>query len=135
MSDVRVLVVDDSKTTRRMLRTMLEPLGFEVVEAEDGSKAIARLEEGFDFALALLDWDMPGLSGLELLSTIRRRPQWRSLPVVMVTSHADRAHLSEALTHGADEYLMKPFTRDVLVEKLEMLGIDLQAADPPAGDA
>ena len=120
----KVLVVDDSKTIRMILRRILKEIGFEVCEAENGVEALKVIAvENDAVSLILADWNMPEMNGLELLRTVRKRPELRPVKVVMVTTEAEMTHMTAALQEGADEYVMKPFTKDILVEKLEMIGI------------
>ncbi len=120
----RALVVDDSRATRRILGRMLAEIGFAVTEAENGKEALATLtadEQPFD--LALVDWNMPEVDGIELVKAIRADAAFDGLKVLMVTTEADIDHMMIALDAGADEYAMKPFTAAVIREKLALLGI------------
>jgi two-component system chemotaxis response regulator CheY len=120
----KALVVDDSRAVRLILSRILKDLGFEVREAANGKEALAVIEaEKGTFSLVLADWNMPELNGLELLKQLRQKPELASLVVVMVTTETELDQMSAALEAGANEYVMKPFTRDILVEKLEMVGI------------
>jgi two-component system, chemotaxis family, chemotaxis protein CheY len=121
---VRALVIDDSKAIRIILRRLLAELGFEVVEAADGREALQRLgasESPFD--LALVDWNMPEMNGLEFVREVRGRQGHQDLTMVMVTTETEAGQVVRALAAGANEYIMKPFSRDVLVDKLSMLGL------------
>ncbi|HXE57022.1 MAG TPA: response regulator [Gemmatimonadales bacterium] len=121
---MRALVVDDSRAMRAMVGRMVRELGFEVSEAGDGREALARLAAAGPFALALVDWNMPGMDGYELVRAIRANPAYRGLRLVMVTSQTGTDHVARALAAGADEYLMKPFTREAMHEKLALIGFD-----------
>ena len=121
---MRALVIDDSKAIRIILRRLLAELGFEVVEAADGREALQRLaasESPFD--LALVDWNMPEMNGLEFVREVRGRQGHEDLTMVMVTTETEAGQVVRALAAGANEYIMKPFSRDVLVDKLSMLGL------------
>ena len=121
---VKALVVDDSRAVRMILSRILKDLGFEVREAANGKEALVVIEaEKGAFSLVLADWNMPELNGLELLKQLRQKPELASLVIVMVTTETEMDQMSAALEAGANEYVMKPFTRDILVEKLEMVGI------------
>jgi two-component system, chemotaxis family, chemotaxis protein CheY len=121
---VRALVIDDSKAIRIILRKLLDELGFEVVEAADGVQALERLGEAVSpFDLALVDWNMPEMNGLEFVRAVRGRGGHEHLTVVMVTTETEATQVVRALAAGANEYIMKPFSRDVLVDKLSMLGL------------
>lgn len=120
------LVVDDSSAMRRILRNTLLGLGFDVREAENGREALALLaKEETPISLCLVDWNMPEMDGLELLKRLRNTPEFGAMVVIMVTSDTELAHIAQALEAGANEYVMKPFTRDILVGKLELAGVQL----------
>jgi two-component system chemotaxis response regulator CheY len=120
------LVVDDSRAMRMILRKTLEGLGFEVREAGNGKEALAVLaSEKKPVSLSLVDWKMPEMDGFELLRRVRDVPEFGSMVIVMVTAETELEHIAEALEAGANEYVMKPFTKDILVGKLELAGIHL----------
>lgn len=120
----RVLVVDDSKTIRTILRRNLIELGYEVCEAGNGREALQVIEaEKAVVTLVLADWNMPEMDGFELLKQLRRDSAFSSVKVVMVTTETEIQHMMSALEAGANEYIMKPFTKDILREKLELVGI------------
>ncbi len=121
---MRALVVDDSTATRAVIGRIMRSLGFEVVEACDGQEALSQLEQGGTPQVALVDWNMPRMDGVAFLRTVRRNDAWKAVPVMMVTAESEGALVVKALEAGADGYLMKPVTRDRLVEKLDLLGID-----------
>lgn len=123
MSDknLRFLVVDDFATMRRIVRNLLQDLGYKhIEEAEDGQDALNKLRTGeFDFVVS--DWNMPNLDGLELLKTIRVDPEMAKLPVLMVTAEAKRENIIAAAQAGANGYIVKPFTAATLEEKLSKI--------------
>ena len=120
----KALIVDDSKTIRMVLRKILRELGYEVCEAVDGKDALHVIEaEKATVSLVLTDWNMPEMNGLDLVRNLRQDPQLASLKVIMVTTETEVDHIVSALEAGADEYVMKPFTKDILREKLEQVGI------------
>ncbi len=107
-----------------ILARSLRDLGYEVREAENGRKALEVIEiEKASLKLVLADWNMPEVNGLELLKQLRSDPALSSLVVVMVTTETDLNQMVAALEAGANEYVMKPFTRDILMEKLELVGV------------
>ena len=116
------LVVDDSKVIRKVARHMLETLDFAVIEAADGSEALARCRENTP-DVVLLDWNMPVMSGMEFLVALRRAGLDRRPKVVFCTTESGLAHIRAAIEAGADEYVMKPFDRDTLQSKLEQVGV------------
>lgn len=116
---MRVLIVDDFSTMRRIIKNLLSDLGFNnSVEAEDGHSALAVLRQDDAVELVVTDWNMPGMSGIELLRAIRADPQFRTLPVLMVTAEAKREQIIEAAQAGVNGYIIKPFTAQTLEEKL-----------------
>jgi two-component system chemotaxis response regulator CheY len=120
----KALVVDDSRAVRMILGKTLKELGFEVREAANGREALEVIEvEKTAVTLVLADWNMPEIDGLELLKRLRQKPELSSLVIVMVTTETELSQMTAALEAGANEYIMKPFTRDILVEKLELVGV------------
>ncbi len=119
------LVVDDSKAVRMILAKTLRELGYEVREAGNGKEALDLLEnEKLRVALVLADWNMPEMNGLELLKRLREKPEMASTAIVMVTTETEVDQMSAALEAGANEYIMKPFTKEILVQKLQMAGVN-----------
>ena len=123
MSDpkTRFLVVDDFSTMRRIVRNLLKELGFaNLVEAEDGAVALQKLKSSpFDFVVT--DWNMPNMDGLTLLQNIRRTPELKHLPVLMITAEAKKENIIAAAQAGASGYVVKPFTAATLAEKLDKI--------------
>jgi two-component system chemotaxis response regulator CheY len=120
----KALVVDDSKTIRIIIKRILTELGYEACEAGNGLEALKVLEaEGAAIQFVLADWNMPEMNGLELVKAIRSSPTRSSLKVIMVTTETEMDQMTAALEAGANEYVMKPFTKDILMEKLELVGI------------
>lgn len=120
----KALVVDDSRAIRMVLARTLRDIGYEVREASNGREALDVIEvEKNAVTLVLADWNMPDINGLDLLKRLRQIPEHGSLIVVMVTSETDVEKMTTALEAGANEYVMKPFTKDILIEKLQLAGI------------
>ena len=118
---VRVLVVDDFPTMRRIVRNLLRQLGFENVdEAENGEDALKKLRSA-EYGLVVSDWNMPVMEGIELLKNVRSDPQLKDIPFLMVTAEAEKEKVIEAIKAGVDNYIVKPFTGEVLKEKLEKI--------------
>ena len=117
-SDMKFLVVDDFATIRRIVKGVINELGFtNVTEADDGSTALPLLRDGnFDFLIT--DWNMPGMPGLDLLKAVRANPKLAKLPVLMVTAEAKREQIIAAAQAGVSGYIIKPFTAEVLKKKL-----------------
>lgn len=115
----KILVVDDFSTMRRFIRNILDQLGYrEVEEADDGDSALAKLR-GTRFDLVIADWNMPRMNGLDLVKAIRADEGLKSIPVLMVTAEASRENIIEAVKSGVSGYVVKPFSSDVLKEKIE----------------
>lgn len=131
---MHALIIDDSKTMRLIVGKILKQLGFEVSEAVHGLDALKQLEAGAKPDLALVDWNMPEMGGLEFVRAVRAKPEFADLQMVMVTSESDMHYVTQALENGANEYVMKPFTKETIQIKLEMLGFEMTNASqlPPA---
>ena len=120
---MKALVIDDSRAMRMVLKRFVTKLGFEVSEAGDGRAALDQIEAGNLPDVALIDWNMPIMNGLEFVSAVRARPDARNVALLMVTTESERSQIVRALAAGAHEYLIKPFTEDALYSKLELLGV------------
>ncbi len=119
---MKILVVDDFSTMRRIVKNILKQQGFErMVEAEDGQQAYNKLtsEGGFQFVVS--DWNMPNMDGLDLLKKVRSNPELKDLPFLMVTAEAEKHKVIEAIKAGVSNYVVKPFTAEVLKEKLDKI--------------
>jgi two-component system chemotaxis response regulator CheY len=116
---MKILIVDDFSTMRRIIKNLLRDLGFtNTSEADDGITALLQ-SGGFDFLVT--DWNMPGMSGIDLLRQVRADDRLKSLPVLMVTAEAKREQIIEAAQAGVNGYVVKPFTAQVLKEKIEKI--------------
>lgn len=120
---MKALVIDDSRTMRRIVSSVLKDLGYETVEAADGQEALDALEVGDEFQLACIDWNMPVMDGLTFVTRVRDNRAWRGITLMMVTTESEHGQIVRALAAGAHEYLIKPFTPDALRDKLELLGL------------
>lgn len=117
--NIKILIVDDFSTMRRIIKNLLRDLGFtNTFEADDGNTALPMLKEG-DFEFVVTDWNMPIMQGIDLLKEIRKDPQLKHLPVLMVTAEAKRDQIIEAAQAGVNGYIVKPFTAGTLKEKLD----------------
>ncbi len=125
---MRILVVDDFSTMRRIVKNLLNELGFtNITEADDGQTALPILEKGgIDFLVT--DWNMPGMPGIDLLKKVRANESLRDLPVLMVTAEAKREQIMEAAQAGVNGYVVKPFTADTLKEKVDKVFERLEGA-------
>jgi two-component system chemotaxis response regulator CheY len=117
------LVVDDSRAMRMVLRRIVSSLGFDVVEAGNGQEALDAVDAGPIPDIALVDWNMPVMDGLEFVTTVRSRPELRGVTLMMVTTESEHGQIVRALAAGAHEYIIKPFTPDAIAEKLALLGL------------
>ncbi len=117
--NMKVLIVDDFATMRKIIRGIMKKLGFaNIEEADDGSTALPKLKsDSFDFVVS--DWNMPTMNGLELLTAIRSDDDLKELPFLMVTAEAKKENIVAAIKEGASNYIVKPFTEEILQKKLE----------------
>ena len=120
---MQALVVDDSRAMRTILGKIVTSLGFEVITAVHGKDALDQLTAGARPELMLLDWNMPEMNGYELLQHVRRDPAHATTKISMVTTETEMTQVQNALAAGANEYVMKPFTNDVVLDKLRLLGL------------
>ncbi|RLA17567.1 MAG: chemotaxis protein CheY [Gammaproteobacteria bacterium] len=118
---MKILVVDDFSTMRRIIKNLLRELGFNNIdEADDGQTALPKLQAGgIDFLVT--DWNMPGMTGIDLLKAVRADPALANLPVLLVTAEAKREQIVEAAQAGVNGYVIKPFTAQTLAEKIEKI--------------
>ncbi len=125
--NMKILVVDDFSTMRRIVRNLLKELGFtNVHEAEDGVEALNKLRGDKNFDFVVSDWNMPNMTGIELLKIMRADAALKHLPLLMVTAEAKRENIIEAAQAGASGYVVKPFTAATLDEKLKKIFLTMQ---------
>jgi two-component system, chemotaxis family, chemotaxis protein CheY len=120
---MKALVVDDSRPIRRIEGDILRDLGFETIEASNGLQALQCLQGSALPDVILVDWNMPEMNGLEFIRAVRAESRFKNVVVLMVTTETETDQMLRALSAGADEYLMKPFQREGLVDKLRLLGV------------
>jgi len=121
---MRAMVIDDSRAMRLILKRIAGQLGFEVSEAANGREAMDLLAaDDSPPDLALVDWNMPEMNGLEFVTAVRADPKYRAMTLMMVTTEGEQSQIVRALAAGAHEYVIKPFTPDAIVEKLALLGL------------
>lgn len=126
---MKAMVVDDSRAMRLILTRTLSELGFEVSQAASGNEALTLLPtQGDQLSLILVDWNMPGISGLDFVRQVRCDPAMASVVLVMVTTETEIEQMVTALEAGANEYVMKPFTKEIITDKLRLLGLAEQVA-------
>lgn len=118
---MKILIVDDFSTMRRIIKNLLRDLGFNnTQDADDGTTALPLLKSG-DFDFLVTDWNMPGMTGIDLLKAVRADPKLQSLPVLMVTAEQKREQIIEAAQAGVNGYIVKPFTAVTLKEKIDKI--------------
>ena len=120
---MRALVIDDSRAVRIIIGKILREIGMEVLEAGNGLEALKQMERNPGIDLMLVDWNMPQMNGFDFLRTVRSQRAYDAVRILMVTSEARGEQVTQALNAGANEYLMKPFNKDVLVAKLNLLDV------------
>jgi two-component system, chemotaxis family, chemotaxis protein CheY len=122
---MKLLTIDDSKTIRRIIKGVGATLGYEVLEAEHGLAAMKILQtEADNIGLIMLDWNMPGMNGLEVLKTIKAAEAWKHIPVMMVTTEGEKDYIIQAIREGAIQYVTKPFSQDDLAGRImEAMGM------------
>ena len=120
---MNVLVIEDSSTIRKILKHLLGKMGFSVIEACNGLEGLARLKEMSETSFVLVDWNMPEMSGIDFVRQVRSQHVYDALPLIMVTTNTEMEHITLALDAGANEYIMKPFSLDMVREKLELMGL------------
>lgn len=124
---MHVMIIDDSRAMRRILRQIVEPQGWQITEAGNGLEAWQFIQQHPDVALALVDWNMPEMNGLEFIKLVRANDTFAETRLVMVTTETEPAQMAKALMSGVDEFVMKPFTAESLLEKLALIGVPLAA--------
>ena len=120
---MRVLIVDDSVTMRHLLQSVVATLQAETVEATDGRQALKILADQWPFDVALVDWDMPVMNGIEFVKAVRADSRFSGLKIMMVTADNSMEGVGKAINSGADDYLMKPLTGQMVIDKLRVLGL------------
>ncbi len=126
--DIKILVVDDMAAMRKILKTLLAQLGYKNVdEAEDGKQALEILRQNPNkYGLVITDWNMPNMTGIELVQAIRSDEKLKHLPILMVTAEAKKENVLAAIKAGVNNYIVKPFTAETLKEKIEKIFSSLQ---------
>lgn len=120
---MRALVIDDSRAVRRIMGNIMKELGYETIEAGNGLEGLAQLEAHGLQDIVLVDWNMPEMNGLEFIKAARAIPAYSDMPIMMVTTETEMDNISQAFVAGVNEYVMKPFDKIIIFEKLQLLGI------------
>jgi two-component system chemotaxis response regulator CheY len=121
---MHALVIDDSRATRRIIKDMLQQLGFHVREAGNGREGLERLTEAKLPDVVLVDWNMPEMDGLEFIKAVRAQPEYADLPLMMVTTETEMERVALAFLAGVNEFVMKPFDAETIELKLHLLGME-----------
>ena len=133
---MRALIIDDSRANRMVLQRFLKEFGFETTEAENALDAIWKLNKGEDITLITVDYNMPKMTGSQFVRVVREKPELKEVPIIMITSDNSAQRMTEALQAGTNEFLVKPFTKEMIEQKLITLGFDLKKlqdqAPPPS---
>jgi two-component system chemotaxis response regulator CheY len=124
---MKVLIIDDARAVRAVIGRFLGELGFATDQAEDGAKALDAVRTRGPFDVCMVDWNMPVMDGLQFVTAVRANPEWAAMKLVMCTTETEFERISQALAAGADDFVMKPFTKDDIQSKLAGLGL----CDPP----
>ena len=122
-AQVHALIIDDSRAMRAILKRILTKLNFKTSEAGHGLEGLQRLSEHDDISICLVDWNMPEMNGYEFVKAVRSDAKNKDLWLMMVTTETEMSRVVKAMAAGANEYVMKPFTDDVITEKLRLLGL------------
>jgi len=120
---MQALVIDDSRAVRIIIGNILREIGLEVLEAGNGLEALEQMKRNPDIELLLVDWNMPQMNGFDFIQAVRSERAYDSVPILMVTSEVQGDQVARAMNAGANEYLMKPFNKEVLVAKLNLLDV------------
>ncbi len=124
ISTMNALIIDDSLAMRRILGTIMTGLGFETFEAKDGAEGLAVfLEKADTIEVTLVDWNMPVMTGIEFVEEVRSKNEFDTHKLMMVTTETEPSRMARALMAGVDEFVMKPFTQEILVDKLKLIGV------------
>ena len=118
---MKALVIDDSRAMRTIIGQILKSIGYEVVDAGNGREGLQRINELGPPHLILVDWNMPEMNGIDFVRALRSDRKYDDVRIMMVTTETEMNRMAEALEQGANEYVMKPFTRDVILQKLEQM--------------
>ena len=122
---MNALIIDDSRAMRRILRRIVAPLGFNILEAGDGQEGLDQFYAASDVEVVLVDWNMPVMNGLDFVKAVRADAHCASQKIIMVTTETEPAQMARALMAGVDEFVMKPFTAEILLDKMKLIGVTL----------
>jgi two-component system, chemotaxis family, chemotaxis protein CheY len=120
---MKALVIDDSRAVRRLVGGILTDLGYQVTEAIHGLDGLEKLDSQGIQDIVLVDWNMPEMNGIDFVKAVRKNPDYHNMPIMMVTTETEMDRMALAFLAGVDEYVMKPFDKATILQKLELLGI------------
>ena len=120
---MRALVIDDSQAVRRIIGNIMKGLGYDTIQAGNGLEGLSQLEAHGLQDIVLVDWNMPEMNGLEFIKAVRAIPAYGDMPIMMITTETEMENISQAFLAGVNEYVMKPFDKDMILEKLQLIGI------------
>lgn len=120
---LHALIIDDARSVRMILKKMMTELGFTIEEAEHGQQALEILQKNGPADVALVDWNMPVMNGFEFIQEVRKQSIYDEMKIMMVTTESELVRMIAALEAGANEYVMKPFTKEIIIEKLTIMGL------------
>lgn len=123
---MKAMIVDDSGATRFILSKMMSELGYDVVQAKDGQDAFDKLGDNKDCTIALVDWNMPVMNGYDLVCKVRAENEYNGIKIMMVTTETEMTQVVKAIEAGANEYIMKPFTKEMILDKMKLLGVPFE---------
>jgi two-component system chemotaxis response regulator CheY len=123
---MQALILDDSRAMRQILKRIIAPFGFDIIEAADGEEGLEQLKRFPEIEFALVDWNMPKMSGIDFVRTVRGEMGNSEIKLVMVTTESEPAKVARALMEGVDEFIVKPFAYEELLQKLNLLGVEMQ---------
>jgi two-component system chemotaxis response regulator CheY len=124
---MQALILDDSRAMRQILKRIIAPLGFDVIESANGVEGLAKVKEFPGIELALVDWNMPEMNGIDFVRSIRCDLKNKKMKLVMITTESDPAKVARALMLGVDEFIIKPFAFEELLQKLQLIGVTIPA--------
>ena len=120
----KAIVIDDSRAIRMILANTLNELGYQVCQAANGKEGLATVnQENGSISLILVDWNMPEMNGLDFIKNLRLDPRFTSVPLMVVTTETEATQVMAAIEAGANEYVMKPFTKEIIADKLRLMGV------------
>lgn len=123
---MHALIIDDSRAMRAILRRIVAPVGWQTTEAANGREALDHMEAGLVPDVCMIDWNMPVMDGYQFVCEVRKRPEWRDVTLMMVTTEGEHSQIVRALAAGAHEYVIKPFPPEAILDKLSLLGFQSQ---------